>query len=71
MCEMALQDKEANVNILQNFLLALTALDPLYDGQKATSLMIDIRTKKHFENIKANKDKNTLKFDIYSTRPIL
>ena len=71
MCEMALQNKEANVNILQNFLLELTSLNPLYDGHKASKMMIDIRTKKHFENIKANKDKNTLKLDIYSTRPIL
>ena len=44
MCEMALQMKEANVNILQDFLLELTALNPLYDGHKATTKMIDIRT---------------------------
>ena len=52
--------KDANVNIVKNFLLELTALTPLYDGHKPTGMMIDIRTKKHFDNIKANKDKNTL-----------
>ena len=71
MCEMALQMKEANVNILRDFVLELTTLTPLYPGHKPTPKMIDIRTKKHFENIKANKDKKTLKFDIYSTQPKL
>ena len=71
MCEMALQNKEANVIILQNFILELTSLNPLHVGHKTTDLMIDIRTKKHFGNIKANKDKNTLKFDIYSTKPMI
>ena len=71
MCERALQHKDAYVNILVDFILDLTTLTPLYSGHKPTTAMIDSRTPRQFENIKANKDRNTLKFDIYSTMPML
>ena len=71
MCEKALLHKHAHVNILLDFILKMTTLTPLYSGHKPTKAMIDSRTPKIFENIKANKDKNTLKLDIYSTQPML
>ena len=66
MCAQALQHKEAYVNIILDFMLDFTTLTPLFHGQKHCTAMIDTRTLKNFENIKANKDKNTFKFDIYS-----
>ena len=71
MCERALQHKDAYVNILVDFMLNLTTLTPLYSGQKSTTAMIDSRTLKQFENIKANKDRSTLKLDIFQTMPML
>ena len=44
MCEKALQQKDAYVNILLDFLLNLTTLTPLFFGHKPTSAMIDSRT---------------------------
>ena len=67
----ALQQVDANVNILLDFLNDLTIIHPLYLGQKPTTAMIDKRTAQKFAYIKANKDKKTLKFDIYSTLPML
>ena len=71
MCEKALQLKDVYVNVLVDFVLNLTTLTPLFSGHKPTTAMIDCRTSRMFENIKANKDRNTLKFDIYSTMPML
>ena len=71
MCERALQHKDAHVNILLDFILSLTTLTPLFCGHKPTTAMIDSRTPQQFENIKANKDRNTLKLDIYQTMPNL
>ena len=71
MCERALQHKDAYVNILVDFMLDMTTLTPLFFGHKPTTAMIDTRTPKQLENIKANKDKKTLKLDIYSTMPML
>ena len=71
MCERALQHKEAYVNVLVDFMLDLTTLTQLFSGHKPTTAMIDSRTPRQFQNIKANKDKNTLKLDIYSTMPML
>ena len=65
MCESALQWKDSNVNIVLDFMLNLTTLTPLYIGHKPTGLMIDNRTKKQFENIKANKHQNTFKLDVF------
>ena len=45
MCERALQDKDAKVNIVLDFLLNLTTLTTLYLGHKPTNVMIDSRTK--------------------------
>ena len=59
------------VNILVEFMLDMTTLIPLYIGHKPTTAMIDSRTLQQFDNIKANKDRNTLKLDIYSTMPML
>ena len=71
MCQKALLHKDANVNIILDFILDLTTTIPLFVGHKPTSSMIDTRTQKHFEKFKALKDKNTLKLDIYSTLPLL
>ena len=71
MCEKALQHKDAYVNILLDFMLNMTTLTPLFSGHKPTTAMIDARAVQQFENIKANKDKSTLKLDIYSTLPML
>ena len=71
MANKALQQKDANATILLNFMNDLTIIHPLYFGQKPTTAMIDKRTAKKFANIKANKDMKTLKFDIYSTLPML
>ena len=71
MCEKAMQHKDANVNILVDFLLDLTPLTPLFYSHKPTTAMIDYRSARKFENIKANKDKNTLKLDIFSSLPML
>ena len=71
MCEKALQHKDAYVNILLDFMLNMTTLTPLFSGHKPTTAMIDARTAQQFENIKTNKDKSTLKLDIYSTLPML
>ena len=60
MCERALQHKQAYVNILLEFVLDIASLTPLFSGQKPTTAMIDTRTPKKFENIRSNKDKNTL-----------
>jgi hypothetical protein len=43
----------------------------LYPGHKPISVMIDIRDKKEFNKIKANKDVKTLKVEIYKTLPVL
>ena len=71
MCKRALQYKDAKVNILLDFMLNLTTLTPLFSGQRHTTAMLDSRTPQQLENIKANKDKNTFKLDIYSTMPML
>ena len=71
MCEKALQLKDVYVNVLVDFMLNLTTLTPLFSGHKPTTAMIDSRTLQQFENIKANKDKSTLKLDIFSTLPML
>jgi hypothetical protein len=71
MCERALQHKDAYVNILVDFMLDMTTLTPLFFGHKPTTAMIDTRTPQQLEHIKANKDKKTLKLDIYSTMPML
>ena len=59
------------MNIILDFVLDLTLPTPLFLGHKPTSVMIDTRSLKKFEKIKANKDRKTLKFDIYSTLPML
>ena len=46
-------------------------LTPLYPGHKPPSVMVDSRSKRLFDKIKANKDKSTLIFDIYETLPVL
>ena len=71
MCERALQHKDAYVNILVDFMLDMTTLTPLFFGHKPSTAMIDTRSPQQLENIKANKDKNTFKLDIYSTMPML
>ena len=65
MCERALQNKDAYVNILVDFILNMTTLKPLFCGHKPSTAMIDSRSLQQFENIKVNKDRNTLKLDIY------
>ena len=67
MCERALQDKEAKVNIVLDFLQNLTTLTALYLGHKPINVMIDSRTKVQFDKIKANKGNRTLKFHIFNS----
>ena len=71
MSERALQQKDANVNILLDFVIDLTTLTPLFFGQKPTSVMIDIRSPEQFDRIKANKDSLTFSLNIYKTSPML
>ena len=67
MCEKALHYKDANVNILPDFVTNLTALNPLFLGHKHTSVMIDTRSLNQFDKIKANKDSFTFSLNIYKT----
>ena len=71
MCARALQEKEAKVNIVLDFLLNLSTLTVLYAGHQPTGAMIDSRTKAQFDKIKANKDNKTLKLDIFNTLPLV
>ena len=66
-----MQDKEAKVNIVLDFVLNLVTLTDLYPGLKPMNLMIDSRTKEQFDKIKANKDSRTLKLDIFNTSPLI
>ena len=66
-----MQDKEAKVNIVLDFVLNLVTLTDLYPGRKPMNLMIDSRTKEQFDKIKANKDSRTLKLDIFNTSPLI
>ena len=59
MCERALQQKNAKVNIISDFLLDKTYLTPLYPGHKPIPVMIDSRSSKDFAKIKANLDTHT------------
>ena len=68
MCEAALQHKDANVNIILDFVHDMTSLTPLFLGHTPTSnLMIDPRSSLKFEKIKANKDSLTFNFSIHKT----
>ena len=67
MCERALQQKDANVNILLDFVTDLTSLTPLFLGHKPTSVMIDKRSPEQLDKIKANKDSLTFSLNIYKT----
>ena len=71
MCERALQHKDANVNILLDFVTDLTSLTPLFLGHKPTSVMTDSRSPEQFDKIKANKDSLTFSLNIYKTTPML
>ena len=71
MCERALQQKDANVNILLDFVTDLTFLTPLFLGHKPTSVMTDSRSPEQFDKIKANKDSLTFSLNIYKTTPML
>ena len=62
MCERALQNKNANVNIIHDFLLETTSLTPLFPNQKPKSIMLDNRTKNQFSSIKRNYDSYELNF---------
>ena len=68
MCAAALQHKNANVNIILDFVHDMTSLTPLFLGHKPTSnLMIDPRSPLQFEKIKANKDSLTFNLNIHKT----
>ena len=68
--KMALSQKDANVNIMVNFLNSLTTIDPLIPGQIPPPLMIDNRIPKQFKSIIDNKDRKALKFDIFQNAPV-
>ena len=68
MCEAALQHKNANVNLILDFVHDMISLTPLFLGHKPTSkLMIDARSPLQFEKIKANKDSLTFNLNINKT----
>ena len=49
MCAKALYEKEANVNIVLDFVLNLTTITDLYPGHKPIDVMIDSRSKEKFD----------------------
>ena len=53
-CEKALQQKDANVHKVIDFLLELTSPNLLVLGQKHDSIMINKRTEVQFQNLKTN-----------------
>ena len=71
MFERALNLKDAKVNKSLDFMIDKLKLLPLHPGHKPSSVMIDSRSKRLFDKIKANKDKSTLLVDIYETLPVL
>ena len=46
-------------------MLDKTSPNSLYNGHMPISVMLDTRTRKCFEKIKANKNNLTLKIDLY------
>ena len=64
--EKALQQKDPNVNIVNDLLLELTTVTPLFRGQKNFSIMKDNRSKDQFANIKANFDSCELTVQIFA-----
>ena len=54
MCEKALQQKDAKVHIILDYMLELYPITPLYQGQKNIPIMLDNRNKEQFQNIKEN-----------------
>ena len=71
MYERAMQQSDANVNKSLDFMVDKNELTPLFPGHKPFCAMIDIRTKKMFARIVANKDHLTLSFAIFKTHPVL
>ena len=43
----------------------------LYPGHKPLSVMLDERDNASFEKVKANKDRPTLKVEIFKTFPVI
>ena len=59
-CEKALQQKDANVHKVIDFLLELTSPTLLVLGQKHDSIMINKRTEAQFQNLKTNFSESKL-----------
>ena len=68
-CEKAMQQKDANVHRVDEFLLELTPPTPLFLGQKPDNLMIEKRTKDTFYKLKTNYNDPSLVLQIFNERP--
>ena len=53
-CEKAMQQKDANVHRVDDFLLELTSPTPLFLGQKPDNTMIEKRNEDTFSKLKTN-----------------
>ena len=68
-CAKALQQKDANVYRVIDFVLELTNPTLLFLGQKHNHIMIDKRTESQFYNLKKNFDDPLLVHEIFKLRP--
>jgi hypothetical protein len=71
MSDRALQQKDAKVNKSLDFVSDKTPLVCLFDGHKPSSVMVDTRDELLFDKIVANKDRSTLKIEVFETFPVL
>ena len=53
-----------------DFLTDKTGLTYLFHGHKPTSVMVDSRSTQDIEDVKANKDRDSLKIDVFTDPPI-
>ena len=54
MREKALHQKDAKVHFILDYMLKMSPITPLYQGQKNIPMMLDNRNKEQFKNIKEN-----------------
>ena len=47
-----------------------TGLTYLFPGHKPTSVMVDSRSKQDIADVRANKDKDSLKLEIFTDPPV-
>ena len=58
------------MNLTVEFLTDKTGLNYLFSGHKPTSVMVDSRSKQDIANVKANKDRDSLKTDFFTDPPV-